>query len=73
MNRESFTKELFNLSVSSLKSMVLDIRAQVQIGLMSSKDAHDQLNCIAAVIMTKELEGIEGEIDGTSANNYSAL
>lgn len=73
MNRESFTKELFNLSVSSLKSMVLDIRAQVQIGLMTSKDAHDRINCIAAVIMTKELDAIEGGADGASANNYPAL
>ena len=56
MNRDSYMKTLFDLSIEALKSLVVDIRAQVSAGLMSHKEAHDKVNCISAVLMSKEME-----------------
>lgn len=61
MNKDDFTRELFSLSIDALKAMVVDIRAQVSAGLMTNKEAHDQINCISAVLMTKQLDDLPGE------------
>ena len=53
---------LKELSITSLKALARDIRAQVDSGLMNNKDAHDRINVISAVIMQKELEKIESDI-----------
>ena len=53
---------LKELSITSLKALARDIRAQVDSGLMNNKDAHDRINVISAVIMQKELEKIENDI-----------
>lgn len=60
MNKDVFTNTLFELSIDALKSMVVDVRAEVSAGLMSSKEAHDRINCISAVLMSKELEEKHG-------------
>jgi hypothetical protein len=62
MNKENFTNSLFGLSISTLKSMAIDIRAQVSAGLMCDKDAHARINCISAVLMTKQLPDLENEV-----------
>ena len=55
MNRPM--REVLNsMSVNSLMSMVSDIRAQSSIGLITSKEAHDQINDISSVVMRKQLE-----------------
>jgi hypothetical protein len=56
MNKELYTQTLFSLSIDALKAMVIDIRAEVSAGLMNQKEAHDRLNCVSAVLMTKQLE-----------------
>jgi hypothetical protein len=66
MNRENLTRELFKLSPDALKLLVRDARAQVDAGLMSRKEAHDRINCISAVLMTKEVEAL------TESNNANA-
>jgi uncharacterized protein with von Willebrand factor type A (vWA) domain len=61
MIRENLSNELFKLTPEALKSLVKDARAQVDAGLMSRKEAHDRINCISAVLMTKEVEMLTGE------------
>jgi len=58
--RDSYIKKLWSLSIPALKSMVIDIRAQVDIGLMDRKEAHDKINCLSAVLMHKQLEERDG-------------
>jgi hypothetical protein len=60
MNKDSYIKTLLEMSTDSLKALVIDVRAQVSAGLMTSKEAHEKVNCISAVLMTKEVEGICG-------------
>ncbi len=60
MNKDVYTRTLFELSIDALKSMVVDVRAEVSAGLMSNKEAHDKINCISAVLMTKEMEEKHG-------------
>ena len=59
MNKDEYIKRIYSLSDMALKSLAKDIKAQEQIGLMSSRDAHDQLNCVSAVIMSKMVNNIE--------------
>lgn len=63
MNRDDVTQELFKFSHDALMSMVSDTREQVNAGLMSSKEAHDRINAISAVIMAKQV----GEEEGAKA------
>jgi hypothetical protein len=65
MNKENFTNTLFQLSIDSLRAMVIDVRAQVSAGLMPHKEAHDKVNCISAVLMTKQIEKEIGEKNDT--------
>lgn len=58
LNKEIFINQLFDLSTDALKSLVMDVKAQVDAGLMSRKEAHDRTNCISAVLMTKEVESM---------------
>jgi hypothetical protein len=54
-NKEDYLKTLFSMSIDSLRSLARDTRAQAQIGLLSSKEAHDRINSISAVILSKEV------------------
>ena len=47
---------LNSMSINSLLTMASDIRAQADIGLMSGKEAHEQINNISSVVMKKQLE-----------------
>jgi hypothetical protein len=47
---------LNQMSIESLNKLVVDVRAQAKIGLMSDKEAHDQINKISVVLMRKQLE-----------------
>jgi hypothetical protein len=59
MMRNDFVTKLFGMTNEALYSLVSDIRAQVNSGLMSSKEAHEQINLISAVILTKDIEQSE--------------
>jgi hypothetical protein len=63
INKDEYTKKIFHLSIDALKSLVVDIRSQVSIGLINHKEAHDQLNCVSAVLMTKQLEQRERSLN----------
>jgi hypothetical protein len=58
-------ESLNHMSVNSLMNMVTDIRSQASTGLISKKEAHDQINDISSVVMRKQLEemGIISEDD----------
>ncbi len=49
-------ESLNHMSVNSLMNMVTDIRSQASTGLISKKEAHDQINDISSVVMRKQLE-----------------
>lgn len=49
-------KSLNDMSVNSLMVMVSDIRSQASTGLISRKEAHDQINDISSIVMRKQLE-----------------
>ena len=55
MNRDNYIKQLLALTPDALKLLTVDIRAQVDAGLMNNKEAHDRINCVAAAIMTKQM------------------
>jgi hypothetical protein len=61
---------LKDLTIPALKSLASDLRAQVDIGLLSRKDAHDRINVIAAVIMKKEMERIDDDIAEMTNEEY---
>jgi hypothetical protein len=46
------------MSAEALRNLVIDIRAQVNSGLMSNTEAHTAINKISAVIMLKEMNHI---------------
>ena len=60
-NRDLYIKELSNLTIDALKALVINIRAEVNSGLLSSKEAHDRINAISVVLMTKEIEGMASQ------------
>jgi hypothetical protein len=64
MNRELYTQTLFGLSVEALKGLVINIRAEVSAGLMSNSEAHERINCVSAVLLTKQLEEMGVENNG---------
>lgn len=59
---------LNNMSVDALMGMVKDIRAQRDIGLLTSKQAHDEINKISVVVMSKQLK--EQGFDGVEDDEY---
>jgi hypothetical protein len=52
---------LFEMNIEALKKLTIDIRAQVNAGLMTHKEGHDRLNLVAIVMMTKEMEQRDGK------------
>lgn len=56
LNLNKANNMLNEMSIDSLNKLVVDIRAQAKIGLMSDKEAHDQINRISVVLMRKQLE-----------------
>lgn len=63
-------QSLGELTIDALKAKVKDIRTQVQLGLMNSKEAHDLINKIAAVIMQKQVAALEADNSGEPSDEY---
>lgn len=61
INKEKYIETLQTLSEAALHAVAGDIRAQEKIGLIHSKEAHDRLNCVSVVIMTKQIKRMEEE------------
>lgn len=59
MNKENYLKQLSFLSIDALRALVEDTRIQVNVGLMSNKEAHDRINVLTIAILTKEIEASE--------------
>ena len=55
-NKDTYMAQLYPMTISALRALVIDIRAEVSAGLMSRKDAHDKINCISVVLMMKEMD-----------------
>jgi len=51
---ETYKMTLFEMSLERLKSLPLIIRAEVDAGLMTSKEAHDKINQITVAILVRE-------------------
>ena len=51
---QTYKMTLFEMSLERLKSLPLMIRAEVDAGLMTSKEAHDRINQITVVILVRE-------------------
>jgi hypothetical protein len=59
--------DILNLmSPEALRNLVTDIRAQVNLGLMSNSEAHGAINKISAIIMLKEMGNIMRREDNES-------
>jgi hypothetical protein len=59
--------DILNLmSPEALRNLVTDIRAQVNLGLMSNSEAHGAINKISVIIMRKEMDSIIGREDNES-------
>jgi hypothetical protein len=53
---------LNQMSVKGLKDMAIDIRAEVNAGLLSDTLASDRLNLIAGIMLKKEMEERENKV-----------
>jgi hypothetical protein len=42
------------MSNEALKSLAIDLKSQVNAGLMSDREAHEKINIISGIIMTRE-------------------
>jgi hypothetical protein len=59
--------DILNLmSPEALRNLVTDIRAQVNLGLMSNSEAHGAINRISVIIMMKEMGNIMGRENNES-------
>lgn len=54
----TYRMNLFELSINSLIALSIDLRAQMDSGLMSFKEFNDRINIINSVIYVKENENV---------------
>lgn len=54
----TYRMNLFEMSLSALRSLEIDIKAQLNSGLMTQSEAQDRLNIISAVILSRQNEGL---------------
>jgi hypothetical protein len=53
-SRDRAVSVLSMMSSEALKSMAIDIRSQVNAGLMSDGEGHEKINLISGVLMSRE-------------------
>ena len=53
-NTDKAVGVLSMMSTQALKSLAIDIKSQVNAGLMSDGEAHEKINLISGVIMNRE-------------------
>lgn len=58
-DKKKYADTLQELSIDALKTIPVELRAQVNAGLMSHQEAHDKINVVSAVLMVKELHGLD--------------
>jgi len=53
-NRDRAISVLSMMSSEALKSLAIDIRAQVNVGLITDGEAHEKINLISGVLLNRE-------------------
>jgi hypothetical protein len=54
LNNKNVVSVLSMMSTEALKHLATDIKAQVHAGLMSDSEAHQKINLISGVLMSRE-------------------